>query len=150
MEKHGNTDFFELTNWIEKEIMNYDDDQKLNKPSCQCLRGLSNGKVMGSYNAFGESNYPYDIILTAFKVNKIKILNAIRGKTFSTELGKIKYISAIVEKDLNDVYTRVKNARKAHEKAEKADVDAIIATNTAQYKKKESNPSTIDKFKDIW
>lgn len=132
---NGNTEFFELCAYVEKEIFKYDSNQKLKKPSCLQLRGLANGKDFGHREINGESDYPIKCILIAFQMNKNKILNSIQGKTFKSEITKMKYVCAIVENDIPDIYMRLRDIGKTEENIETMDT-SILSHNGGTYQKK--------------
>ncbi len=130
-----NQEFYDLCEYVEKEIFGYDENQKLKQPSCLQLRGLINGKESGWYEVNGASNYPIKCVLIAFQINKNKILNSIRGKDFKSEISKMRYICAIVQNDINDVYMRLKDIERNKDKIETLDTD-ILSHNGGEYQKK--------------
>lgn len=151
-EKQKDLEFRELCAYIETEILNYETNQKLQKKACLRLRGLATGQTIANnkHQQYGE--YPYEVILLAFKANKHQILNAIRNKDFESEEKKIAYISAIVRDKLNDVYTRFLNAKKSQDKVEMVNTDALEYQG-AEYKGKTETTTTqkIDKkFEELW
>lgn len=150
-EKKNNKDFLELCSYIEKEILNYDNKQKLQKAAVLRIRGLSKGQVVANntHEQYGE--YPYEVILIAFKVYKNQIKNAISNKNFDSESKAIGYISAIVRDKLNDVYSRVINAKKSQEKIESINTEAITYQG-AEYQSRNDNEKNNkkNKFEDLW
>ena len=152
-EKKNELDFKELCAYIEKEIFNYENNQKLQKKACLRLRGLAKGQTIANnkHEQYGE--YPYEVILLAFKANKVQIVNAIRNKDFESEENKVAYISAIVRDKLNDVYTRFINAQKSQDKIETVSTEAFEYQG-AEYKGKtetsKAQNKLDDKFKELW
>ena len=98
-----------------------------------------------SHEMYGE--YPIDVINT-FKANKFIILKAIKGKTFDSEDQKIAYICAIVSSRINDMYTRMKNAKKSEDKSEKIDVGAQNS-EAAEYKR-QTEEVINSTFEGLW
>ena len=90
-----------------------------------------------------------EVVLIAFKINKDKIINAIRDKDFDSESSKMSYICAIVRNSLNNVYTRYINAKKTQEKAENIDT-SIMENQGAEYKAAVKEDKKKDKFKELW
>ena len=143
-----NEDFLQMCNWVERELMGYSGTQRLHKNACLRLQGLRKGQSMAnnSHEMYGE--YPIDVIFNTFKANKFIILKAIKGKTFDSEDQKIAYICAIVSSRINDMYTRMKNAKKSEEKSEKIDVGA---QNSEAAKYQRQTEEVINStFEEIW
>ena len=138
----------DLCSWVSTEIFHYDENQKLQKNAILRLKGLSTGQVVANNKCEKNGNYPYDVVLTAFKVNKDKILNAIAVKDFTSEENKMAYVCAIVRNNLNDVYTRMMNAKKTSEKTDTVNTDTLMHTS-AQYTP-HSTDKINNKFKDLW
>ena len=108
-----NEDFLQMCNWVERELMGYSGTQRLHKNACLRLQGAKKRTKVwqnNSHEMYGE--YPIDVIFNTFKANKYVILKAIKGKTFNSEDQKMAYICAIVSSRINDMYTRMKNAKK--------------------------------------
>lgn len=99
-----------------------------------------------SHEMYGE--YPIDVIFNTFKANKYVILKAIKGKTFNSEDQKMAYICAIVSSRINDMYTRMKNAKKSEEKSEKIDIGAQNS-EAAKYQR-QTEEVVNSKFEEIW
>lgn len=150
--EHDN--FIKTCRYVEKEIFNYDDTQRLQKKAILRLRGLKRGQNIAnnSHEQYGE--YPFEVILLAFKMNKDKILYAIRNKTFESEEYKMAYVCAIILGNINDVYTRFMNAQKQKKKIDNVD-SSIINHDGAEYVSKtktdvKTDKSKDKKFKDLW
>ena len=122
-----NEDFLQMCNWVERELMGYSGTQRLHKNACLRLQGLRKGQSIA---------------------NKYVILKAIKGKTFNSEDQKVAYICAIVSNRINDMYTRMKNAKKSEEKSEKIDIGA---QNSEAAKYQRQTEEVINStFEGIW
>lgn len=142
----------ELCAWIELNIFEYEPTQKLqSKNAILALDGLRKGQIVANGEREMNGEYPLNVILLAFKANKITILNALKGKDFggSEEL-KMKYVCAIVRNKLNDVYSRYLNAQKSQKKVETVDT-SIMSHQGAEYKSTTKiDKKKEEKFSDMW
>lgn len=136
----------ELYTYVRKNIMGYDDNQALSSAMVLRLKGLSTNKFMENNNIQSTANYSYDTILNTFKYSSIDIQRALRVNSFKDESHKFNYILKIVEKNINTVYVRMKNAEKAREEAKNTTIEAPAHTG-AEFKPKEKKK---DKFTDLW
>ena len=85
--------FKELCEYVKKEIMGYDENQKLSKHMCLRLRGMKDGKFIANKTTPSMAHYSYDIILLTFKYIKHHGLdNLLIGKKFNSEEHKFNYI----------------------------------------------------------
>lgn len=135
-----------LYNHVKFKIMGYDENQSLSKSMILRLKGLSTNKFMENKNIENTANYSYEIILSTFKYCHFDIQNALRTNRFVDEQHKLNYILKIVEKNINTVYMKSKNAEKAKEEAKKTSVE--IPTHIgAEFKAKEKKK---DKFTNLW
>lgn len=134
-----NQDWLDLCEWLEINIFDYDiPNQRLQTPACLVLMGLTKGQEFANNDKETHGCYPYNVILMAFKLNKNKILKALKGKDFKNkERQKMSYICAIVKDSINDVYTRYVNMQKIDEKIDYIDT-SISINKGAEYKKKET------------
>lgn len=142
----------ELCAWIELNIFEYENNQKLQKMACLTLEGLRKGQDVANNKKDTYGEYPVNVILLAFKANNIQILNAIRGKNFESEDKKMKYVCAIVRDKLNDTYTRWINAQKSHEKVERVDT-SVMESSGVEYKsivKTEEEKKIESKYEGLW
>ena len=147
VKKRKDQEWLDLCAWVEKEIFGYDDNQKLHTAACMKLRGLRRGQ--GHINTkYQNGDYSFQVILNTFKANKIKILNSIKNKKFDSEAGKMSYVCAIVRNNINDVYTRMKDAEKTKEKSDNIDLTSVSG-NVAEYKRQTKDIDN-DTFEDIW
>lgn len=145
-------DFRKMCAWIEKELFGYNEDQKLQTMACLKLQGLRKGKAVANNNMEDNGNYSVEVVFNTFKVNKQKILRALKGKKFNLEANKMGYICAIVRNNINDVYTRMKNAKINQEKRESAALNKHPKNNTdpVEYKRQTEDIPNSDKFEEIW
>lgn len=136
----------ELYTYVRKNIMGYDDNQALSNAMVLRLKGLLTNKFMENNNIQSTANYSYETILNTFKYSSIDIKKAIRTNNFKDESHKFNYILKIVEKNINTVYVRMKNAEKAKEEAKAMTIEAPTHTG-AEFKPREKKK---DKFTDLW
>lgn len=142
-------DWLELCKWLELNIFGYDSKQKLQYGACLILDGLRKGQFVANNNIDTNGEYPMEVVLITFKINKDRILNAIQNKDFESEAAKMSYICAIARNYINDVYTRYTNAQKTQEKVEKIDT-SIIEHQGAEYQSTIKDYKKKDKFKELW
>ena len=136
----------ELYTYVKKNVMRYDDDQALSNAMVLRLKGLLTNKFMENSNIKSTANYSYETILNAFKYSSLDINKALRTNNFKDESHKFNYILKIVEKNINTVYVKMKNAEKAREEAKNIAIEAPTHTG-AEFKPKEKKK---DKFSDLW
>ena len=145
MSKEEAQDWEELYMYV-KNLMGYDENQSLSKHMVLRLKGLLTGKFMENKNVKDISNYSYETILNTFKFCSLDIKNAFRSKSFKDESHKFNYALVIVEKNINTVYIKMRNAEKAKEEAKNTMVEVPTHTG-AEFKPKEKKK---DKFTDLW
>lgn len=145
MSKEESQDWEELYMYV-KNLMGYDENQSLSKHMVLRLKGLLTGKFIENKNIKDNSNYSYKTILNTFKFCSLDIKNAFRSKSFKDESHKFNYALVIVEKNINDIYMKMKNAEKAKEEAQNTQVEIPIHTG-AEFKPREKKK---DKFTDLW
>lgn len=150
-DKNGNSDFFALCSYIEKEILDYEPNQKIQKKGVLKLRGLSSGQNVANNHCQTYGEYPYDVILMTFQLYKTQIKNGLKNKNIDSEENKISYACAIVRDKLNDVYSRYIAAKKAQEKIETINTD-VMEYQGAEYKPTidKNKSKKEDKYKDLW
>lgn len=145
MSKEESQDWEELYLYV-KKLMNYDENQALSRDMVLRLKGLLTGKFMENNNIKDNSNYSYKVILATFKYCSQSIQKALRTNNFQNEQHKFLYITKIVEKNINTVYMKMKNAEKAKEEAKNTTIEAPTHTG-AEFKPREKKK---DKFTDLW
>lgn len=139
-------DWDALYRYVKDNIMGYDENQALPSFMVLRLKGLLTNKFVENNSIKDTSNYSYETILNTFKFCKPDIDKALRTNFFKDEMHKFNYALKIVEKNINDVYLRMKHVEKAKEEAKS------IAIETSVYKPAEYKPreKKKDRFKDMW
>ena len=141
-------DFRDMCLWIERELFGYDGNQHLHKDACGFLQGLRKGQGYANNSHDQYGNYSVEVIFNTFKIQKANILRAIKGKEFSSEDKKMAYICRIVEKHLNDMYTRMKNAKESEKKIDNVNLDAV--QNVSASYQRQTSDNHKNKFEEIW
>lgn len=136
----------ELYTYVRKNIMGYDDNQALSSTMVLRLKGLLTNKFIENNNIQSTANYSYKTILNAFKYSSLDIQKVLRVNNWANEMHKFNYILKIVEKNINTVYMRMKNAERAKEEAKSMTVDMPVHTG-AEFKPREKKQ---DRFSDLW
>ena len=135
-----------LYNYVKINIMGYDENQALSSTMVLRLKGLLTNKFIENNNIQSTANYSYDTILNAFKYSFLDIQRVLRTNNWANEMHKFNYILKIVEKNINTVYVRMKNAERAKEEAKNTTVEVLTHTG-AEFKPKEKKK---DKFTNLW
>lgn len=135
-----------LYTYVKKNIMGYDDSQALSNTMVLRLKGLLTNKFIENKNIEDTANYSYEVILNAFKYSYLDIQRALRTNNFKDEMHRFNYLLKIVEKNINTVYVRMKNAEKAKEEAKNTTIEVPVHTG-AEFKPKEKKK---DRFTDLW
>lgn len=135
-----------LYTYVKKNIMGYDDNQALSSAMVLRLKGLLTNKFMENKNIEASANYSYETVLNAFKYSSLDIQRALRTNNWTNEMHKFNYVLKIVEKNINTVYMRMKNAEKAKEEAKNMMVAMPVHTG-AEFKPREKKQ---DRFSDLW
>lgn len=146
MTEQEKQDWESLYMYVKKNIMGYDENQALSSSMVLRLKGLLTNKFMENNNIESTANYSYKTVLNTFKFCFPNIQNALRTNRFTDEMHRFNYVLKIVEKNINDVYIRMKNAEKAKEEAMNTLVEAQTHTG-AEFKPREKKK---DKFADLW
>lgn len=139
-------DWESLYMYVKSNIMGYDENQALSSTMVLRLKGLLTNKFIENNNIQSTANYSYDTILNTFKYSSLDIQRALRTNNFKDEMHKFNYVLKIVEKNINTVYMRMKNAEKAKEEAKNTTVEAPTHTG-AEFKPRENKK---DKFTNLW
>ena len=130
-----------------KNLMNYDENQALSKSMVLRLKGLLTNKFMENKNIESTANYSYEVILNTFKFCSPTILKALRTNKWADEQHKFNYMLKIVERNINDVYLRMRNAEKSKEEVENIDMSQTVEyINTFKKKEKKIN----DRLNELW
>lgn len=148
--KEKDVNWLELCRYLEVEFFNYSKPgQAFQKKACLLLQGLAKGQDIVNSKLEKHGEYSYKVILLTFKANKAKILNAIKGKTFTSEANKMAYICAIVRDNLNFVAMKYEASLKSEDKIENINTD-VITHDGAEYKAKTPKSKKADKFGGLW
>lgn len=145
----GNKEWFDLCTWVERNIFEYEPEQKLGKEASITLRGLQHGQSVGNSNQETFGFFPFEVIKMTFILYKADILYGIKYKEFRNEGSKMLYVCAIVRKHLNDVYTRYLNAKRSQKQIENIDT-TVMEYHGAEYQKEAHKKRNEDNFKDLW
>ena len=146
MSEKEKQDWEDLYMYVKTDIMGYDENQALSKNMVLRLKGLLTNKFMENKNIQDGANYSYEVILLTFKYCSPSILKALRANSFKDEQHKFNYILKIVEKNINDVYMKIKKTEIAKEEAKNTTVEVPIYQG-AEFKPKEQKN---DRFSDLW
>lgn len=138
----------ELKSFVEKEIFGYDENQKLQKGAMLRLRGLLRGQVVANNAQEVNGVYTCEVVLTTFKIQRRKILNAVQNKDFESEENKMAYVCAIVRNRLNDVSSRLQRAKEATEKVE--NIQLSIDKKKSQKGYRTRPMKNREKYEDLW
>ena len=114
-------DFDKLYHYV-KKILGYNEDMVLPKFMVMRLKGLQTGKFYANNKTKTMANYDYNTIYLTFVYSKDKIQQALQTKKFDNEQNKFNYIMAIVQNNINEVVIRLKNAKKAEQKIQTAEI----------------------------
>ena len=139
-------DWDELYKYVKVNIMGYDEDQALSNTMVLRLKGLLTNKFIENNNIASTANYSYKTILNTFKYSSLDIQKALRTNNFKDEMHKFNYILKIVEKNINTVYVKMRNAEKAREEAKNTVLEVPTHTG-AEFRPREKKK---DKFTDLW
>lgn len=137
----------ELYQYVRKNILGYDENQKVPQYMVIRLKGLREGNYMANRRLPKNANYPYPTILNTFKLCYRDIKYAMSHKSFKNENHKVNYIMAVIESNLNDVYLKMKKKKEEDRAAEKASIN-MIPDASAMYKKKSKKESK--NLSDLW
>lgn len=146
MSKEESKDWEELYFYVKDNIMGYDENQALSKNMVLRLKGLLTGKFIENKNIKDNSSYSYKTILATFKYCRSDIEKGFHTKSFQDESHKFNYALVIVEKNINNVYIKMKNIEKAKEEAENTVIETPVYV-AAEFKPREKKK---DKFSDLW
>lgn len=114
----GNKEWIELCEYVKKEILKYDDNMKFPTYLALKLQGLKKGQHIANNNIKTEACYDDYTLLCTFKICKNRILDYLEKNEIKIkdEKHRINLIIKIVEPEINDVYIRLKQAKKREEK----------------------------------
>lgn len=130
-----------------KNLLGYDENQALSSAMVLRLKGLSTNKFMENKRVESTANYSYDVILNTFKYCSTDIKRALANNSWSNEQHKFNYLLKIVERNINTVYMKMKNAQKSKEEIESTDMShATEYVNTFKSKEKKKN----NRLDELW
>lgn len=129
-----------------KDLLGYDENQALSSTMVLRLKGLSTNKFIENKSIENTANYSYEVILNTFKYCSVDIQKVLRTNNFKDEQHKFNYILKIVEKNINNIYLRMRNIDKAKEDAKNATVEMPTHIG-AEFKPKEKKEN---KFSNLW
>lgn len=115
----------DLYEYVRSKVMGYDENQSLSTPMVLRLKGLLTGKFMENGSVRDRANYTYETILYTFKFCSQSIRTALQSVSFKDEMHKFNYMLRIVERNINDVYLRLKNAKRSEERVENMKTDVL-------------------------
>ena len=147
MTEQEKLDWDELYCYV-KKLLNYDENQALSNAMVLRLKGLLTNKFMENNNIESTANYSYKTILNTFKFCSPDIYKALRTNSFRDEMHRFNYVLKIIEKNINTVYMRMKNAEKAKEEAKSMVIDTANHTG-AEYQRKTKEVSN-KLLNDLW
>lgn len=135
MTKQEIEEWDELYEYVKKDILGYDEKLALPKNLVLRLKGIKEGKFIANKKTKALGDYSFKIILMTFKINKYEIVNALSDKSkFKDESHMMNYMMAIIEKKINDTYSRLNRLEKSQEKGENLEI--TTSENKAEYKQK--------------
>ena len=129
-----------------KNLLGYDENQSLSSTMVLRLKGLLTNKFIENNAIESTANYSYETILNTFKFCSSDISKALQTNIFKDEMHRFNYLLKIVEKNINTVYIKMRDAQKAKEEAKNTVVEMPTHTG-AEFKPKEKK---TDKFINLW
>lgn len=142
-------DFDELYQYVRSEVMGYDENQSLSNQMVLRLKGLSSGKIYENKREKRKASYSYKIILLTFKFCMPQIKKALIKKTFDSEMQKFNYILAIINNNINTVYSRTKQKKESDNKVKQMDFSKYENYNQWNYYEREKQKDN-HRLKNLW
>ena len=135
MTKQELEEWNDLYEYVKNDILKYDEKLALPKNLVLRLKGLQQGKFIANKKTKALGDYSFKIILMTFKINKYEIVNALTDKSkFKDESHMINYMMAIIEKKINDTYSRLNRLEQSQIKGENLEITE--SENKDEYKQK--------------
>ena len=129
-----------------KSLMGYDESQALSRNMVLRLKGLSTNKFMENKKIADTASYSYEVILNTFKYCSPELQKVLRTNRFNDENHRFNFILKIVERNINNVYMKMKSIEKAKEEAKNTMVE--IPTHIgAEFKPRKKKK---ERFSDLW
>lgn len=149
--KQEQIDWLAMCEYVFKEVLQYETGKKFPRYLALRLRGLHEGKFMANKKQKPQASYDYQLILLTFKYCKYSILQYIGpGKDkIKDERHLINTIMTFVEGEINNVYSRLKNAKKAEEKTMSIELDNQVHEGI-EYKKKAKDKVINKELEELW
>ena len=144
-----NPDWVELYTYVHDKIMGYDETMKLSKYMVLRLQGMVKGQFIGNNKHQKQAEYDYRTILITFKMCSPQILQWFESNktAFKDETHKFNFAMSIIDKEINNVVIRLKNAKKSEEKTVKIELDNQ-SHEGAMYKTKSKEIN--NDLKELW
>ncbi|MGU8921419.1 hypothetical protein ACV3UV_11980 [Clostridium perfringens] len=148
MSKQDKLEWNELYEYVKYSILDYPKEKSLPRLLILRLRGLRNGKFIANNNTQSLGDYPFNMILLTFKINKLNIINSLSDKSkFKNEDHMINYMMTIVENKINDVFDTITNKERAEKRTDEIIINEnkikdIYITKTLENKN--------ERLKDLW
>lgn len=138
-----------IDEYVKKNILLYDDNQKLPHSFFQRLNDMFNGTErykFGEHVQNGKkSGYPLEVILSTFKSQRETILYWFRNKSFQNESQKLNYMWRIIEGNVNTEYNKYL-ATQSQQEIKNEDIVVMDNRNIEVLNKLEQTPKqTNDK-----
>lgn len=138
-------DWNDVYQYFKKEIMGYDDNQKLDSYTVLRLKGLQKGQHMANRNNAVLANYPYSIILLTLKYVKPRLDDLFKVTKFNDDTHKVNYVLKIVEANINNVYNKAKQIKEEQTRAVE-----IKVYDLPNYTNKYENKKVDKKLEEFW
>lgn len=148
MTYEDNQKWRELYEYVKKNILNYDDSDKLSNATIMRLKGLTKGKHFAGKKTVNNANYSYETVLNTFKFCSPNIQKILKSNCFNGEQHIINYVSKIIENNINDVNTRMKNIKKSKEQVDNLIIN-VANDNGVKYQRK-TEEMTNELLEDLW
>ena len=130
------------------KVMGYDENQALSSQMVLRLKGLLTNKFMENNNIKDTANYSFEVILNTFKYCYADINKVLRTNRFADEQHRFNTVLKIVERNINTVYVKMKNAEKAKEEAKNVTTNITYYDGAEYQRKTEEIPNKL--LEDLW
>lgn len=144
-----NPDWIDLYTYVHDKIMKYDETIKLSKYMVLRLQGMTKGQYIGNNKHQKNAQYDYKTILITFKMCSPQILQWFESNktAFKDETHKFNSAMSIIDKEINTVVMRLKNAKKSEEKT----IDIKLENQIHEGAEYISKSKDVDKgLEDLW
>jgi len=128
-------DFKEVADYFKTEVLQYKEEQKLDRYTILRLKGLATGQHVANKKQEQHAKYSWEAILLTMKLKRITIHQYLCSRTFKDEQHKINTIMVILDNGLNDSVKILEKKQKVSQKAESFELPHID-NETAEYKTK--------------